>query len=305
MSSSFSVIKNRIKVINKIKELSKTKLNFKNKSEKIEEFLSDDIKKNGLLKLVSHLRTCGDIPENFNHDSTEEKLYSKYTDCLLSECFQKFKLQSKVLEERSDSADVEAIDDKNNYSFVADAFRLSRTAKNQKDFKIQAMHGWKNGNNFAVVVCPIYQVPNSSSQIYKQSTESDVLILTYTHLIIILLTIQKNEKLKANNLFYKLFKLIENCTVNDKSASVYWNKVNQTIINFSDDLKDIYVSEKPHIIDNIDLLKKLSIKVIDKKINMIEKYSKEKAISELIKSLKFDNNKNTIQSITSNNILNL
>ena len=84
MSSSFSVIKNRIKVINKIKELSKTKLNFKNKSEKIEEFLSDDIKKNGLLKLVSHLRTCGDIPENFNHDSTEEKLYSKYTDCLLS-----------------------------------------------------------------------------------------------------------------------------------------------------------------------------------------------------------------------------
>ena len=167
------------------------------------------------------------------------------------------------------------------------------------------MHGWKNGNNFAVVVCPIYQVPNSSSQIYKQSTESDVLILTYTHLIIILLTIQKNEKLKANNLFYKLFKLIENCTVDDKSASVYWNKVNQTIINFSDDLKDIYVSEKPHIIDNIDLLKKLSIKVIDKKINMIEKYSKEKAISELIKSLKFDNNKNTIQSITSNNILNL
>lgn len=307
MSSNLSVIKNRFNVINKIIKLSQTELNFKTKSEKIEEFLSDDIKKNGLVKLIYHLRTCGDIPENFNHDSTEEKLYSKYTDCLLSECFQKFKLQSKVLEERSDSADVEAIDNKNNYSFVADAkaFRLSRTAKNQKDFKIQAMHSWKNGNDFAVVVCPIYQVPNNSSQIYKQSTESDVLILTYTHLIIILLAIQKNKTLKANDLFYKLFKLIEGCEVNDKSASVYWNRINQTIINFSEDLKNIYISEKPHIIDNIDLLKKLSVKVIDKKISIIKKYSKEKAISELIKSLKFDNNKNTIQNIISNNILDL
>jgi hypothetical protein len=43
-------------------------------------------------------------------------------------------------------------------SAIADAkaFRLSRTAKNQKDFKIQAMDSWKRGKPFAMVVCPIY-----------------------------------------------------------------------------------------------------------------------------------------------------
>jgi type II restriction enzyme len=91
--------------------------------------------------LLDHLRLCGNIPESYAHDSSEEKLYSKYTDCLLSEIFKFIGLRSIILKERSDTADVEAF--AKNYSFVADAksFRLSRTAKNQKDFKIQAMDG--------------------------------------------------------------------------------------------------------------------------------------------------------------------
>ena len=56
-------------------------------------------------------------------------------------------LKSLVLSERGDADDVE--DFAKQYSFVADAkaFRLSRTAKNQKYFKIQAMDNWKKGNH--------------------------------------------------------------------------------------------------------------------------------------------------------------
>ena len=56
---------------------------------------------------------------------------------------------SIVLKERANVADVECVC--NDYSFVADAkaFRLSRTAKNQKDFKVQAMDNWKYGKPFA------------------------------------------------------------------------------------------------------------------------------------------------------------
>ena len=48
-------------------------------------------------------------------------------------------LNSIVLKERANVADVECVD--KNYSFVSDAksFRLNRTAKNQKDFKIHAL----------------------------------------------------------------------------------------------------------------------------------------------------------------------
>ncbi len=73
------------------------------------------------------------------------------------------------------------------YSFVADAkvFRLSRTAKNQKDFKIQAMDNWKFGKPFAMVVCPLYQIPSKNSQIYQQASARNVCIFSYSHLAVL------------------------------------------------------------------------------------------------------------------------
>ena len=109
-----------------------------------EKKLKEEIQIHGSSRLIDHLRLCGNIPEEFQHDSSEEKLYSKNTDVLLSFAYKDMGLKSLVLSERGDSADVEAF--AKQYSFVADAkaFRLSRTAKNQKDFKIQAMDNWKN-----------------------------------------------------------------------------------------------------------------------------------------------------------------
>ncbi|MGD4361103.1 HindIII family type II restriction endonuclease, partial [Xanthomonas citri pv. citri] len=108
-----------------------------------------------------------------------------YTDALISECFKFFGLNSIVLTERADAEDVEVVCD--SYSFVADAkvFRLSRTAKNQQDFKVQAMDGWRNTTDFARVVCPIYQLPVKSSQIYQQAILRNVCVFTYTHLAVL------------------------------------------------------------------------------------------------------------------------
>lgn len=90
-----------------------------------------------------------------------------------------------MLTERADAADVESF--AKEYSFVADAkvFRLSRTAKNQKDFKIQAMDFWKRGKPFAMVVCPLYQLPSRNSQIYQQACMRNVCILSYSHLAVL------------------------------------------------------------------------------------------------------------------------
>src|SRR4028119_1963551 len=137
---SSNAIKRRAYWVNEIKKLSG---NFSDDYDRLEAELIDEVNQTGITALIDHLRLCGSIPESYKHDSSEEKLYSKYTDCLLSLAYRAIGLRSIVLTERGDAADVEAFAD--NYSFVADAkaFRLSRTAKNQKDFKVAAMHLWK------------------------------------------------------------------------------------------------------------------------------------------------------------------
>jgi type II restriction enzyme len=128
-----------------VEEIRKLSGDFGNDFEKLEKELEEETSEHGVSALIDHLRLCGNIPESYGYDTSEEKLYSKYTDCLLSIAYMKLGLKSIVLKERADTADVEVF--AKYYSFVADAkvFRLSRTAKNQKDFKVQAMHAWKRG----------------------------------------------------------------------------------------------------------------------------------------------------------------
>ena len=141
-----------------VAELENLSGSFGDDSAKMAEELQNDIRKDGEA-LLDHLRFCGAIPEKYGHDSSEEKLYSKYTDAVISEALSAMGLNSVVLDARADTADVQA--HASAYSLVADAkaFRLSRTAKNQKDFKVQAMDGWRYDLDYAVVVCPIYQLP--------------------------------------------------------------------------------------------------------------------------------------------------
>jgi type II restriction enzyme len=78
---SSEAIKRRNFWIEDIRNLSG---HFGNDTEKLETELETEIDKNGISSLIDHLRLCGNIPESYGHDTSEEKLYSKYTDCLLS-----------------------------------------------------------------------------------------------------------------------------------------------------------------------------------------------------------------------------
>ena len=191
-----------------IEEIRKLSGNFNDDFEKLFKELSSEVEVGGIPVIIDHLRLCGSIPESYSHDSSEEKLYSKYTDTLLSLAFKAIGLTSIVLTERADSADVEVV--ANGYSFVADAkaMRLSRTAKNQKDFKVESMHGWKHGKERAMVVCPIYQLPRSSSQIYQSAIVRDVCVFTYSHLSLLLAYSQIEGAKKAQLLLKEIFSVI-------------------------------------------------------------------------------------------------
>ena len=294
-------IKNRQYWIEEIRKLSG---NFGDDSDKLEKELETEIKKNGISSLIDHLRLCGNIPESYGHDTSEEKLYSKYTDCLLSLAYSSLGLKSLVLKERADAADVEAV--AKDYSFVADAkaFRLSRTAKNQKDFKVQAMHGWKRGKPYAMVVCPIYQLPTSSSQIYQQATTQNVCIFTYSHLALLLSYSQVEGLTKAQQLLKKIFETIKALNPS-KNATDYWLAVNKTILSFSKKIQPIWDIEKGVATESISIAKEEALTFLAQEREKIMRMSHKEALKELIKVHKIESRIKTINAISDNGLFTL
>lgn len=294
-------IKNRQYWIEEIRKLSG---NFGDDSDKLEKELETEIKKNGISSLIDHLRLCGNIPESYGHDTSEEKLYSKYTDCLLSLAYSSLGLKSLVLKERADAADVEAF--AKDYGFVADAkaFRLSRTAKNQKDFKVQAMHGWKRGKPYAMVVCPIYQLPTSSSQIYQQATTQNVCIFTYSHLALLLSYSQVEGQVKAQQLLKKIFETIKALNPS-KNATDYWLAVNKTILSFSKKIQPIWDIEKGVATESISIAKEEALTFLAQEREKIMRMSHKEALKELIKVHKIESRIKTINAIADNGLFTL
>lgn len=274
---------------------------FGNDTEKIEKALIEEIEKNGVFALVDHLRLCGNIPESYGHDTSEEKLYSKYTDCLLSLAFSTLGLKSIVLKERADAADVEVFAE--NYSFVADAkaFRLGRTAKNQKDFKIQAMHGWKRGKPYAMVVCPIYQLPTSSSQIYQQATTQNVCLFSYSHLALLLSYSNKDGQTNAQRLLKTIFETVPALNPS-KNAIDYWLSINKSILSFSENIAPLWNIEKGVATESITIAKDEALTFLAQEREKIMRMSHQEALKELIKVHKIERKIKIISEVSDNNL---
>lgn len=166
---------------------------------------------------------CGIIPEMFQHDSAEEKLWAKYCDMLLCSAFNHLGIQAEVIRTRGDSADVLGRTD--SYSIVGDAkaFRLSRTAKNQKDFKVQALDDWRKKNTFACLVAPLYQYPARRSQVYVQAKMRNVTLLSYMHLRFLLDWLPEPGDL---SLLWQVAGSLEP----DQRADAYWNALDAHIL---------------------------------------------------------------------------
>jgi len=285
-----------------ISEIEKVSGSFGEDSDKVESELAEEVKTQGVECLIDHLRLCGDIPESYGHDSSEEKLYSKYTDALLSESFKALGLKSLVLKERADAADVEAF--ASDYSFVADAkaFRLSRTAKNQKDFKVQAMDGWKRGKPFAMVVCPIYQLPTRSSQIYQQASTRNVCILTYSHLAMLCAFAQTAGVESTEEVLLNIFQTVKHLNPS-KDANTYWQAVNRSLLAFDKSIDALWKTEKIASTESIAIAKDFALQYLATERERIVRMSHEDAIKELLVMNKIESRIKTIQGVEDTGLL--
>lgn len=285
-----------------VEEIVKISGHFGDDSSRVEAELSQEVKKDGTSALLDHLRLCGSIPEQYGHDTSEEKLYSKYTDALLAACYRHVGLKAEVLSERADAADVEAVAKK--YSLVADAkvFRLSRTAKNQKDFKIEAMHGWKRGKPHAMVVCPLYQLPTRASQIYQQAIARSVCIFSYSHMAVLLQFADLKGNAAAEELLLRILKCAEAMNP-DKDATSYWATLNHAMLKFDKSIGEVWASEKPATIQAIQIAKEEALTFLAKERERIVKMTRDEAIEHLLRLRNIDGRDRVIQTVADNGIM--
>lgn len=266
--------------------------------QKATNYIEDIIYKLSVEDLIPFIKQIGVIPERIEHDSKEEKLYSKLSEILLSKCFLELGLKAKIITTRSDSADVVAQSIYHGYSIVADAksFRLSRTAKNQKDFKVESLSHWRGDNDYAVLCCPYFQYPKMKSAIYKQSLENNVSLLSW-EIFAYLLENKQKETINRNLDFLWKFPIVRsNCTVFNQANDNYFNEQNvffdeYLCVNKGSFLKYLFNSKSESIGRCEDELAYWN----DEKTK-IEQYSKEEAIKRLIEAKKINQKIETILS---------
>jgi len=257
---------------------------FYNATEKLNDFI---LSTDGFMDILTQI---GTIPEAITQNSTEEKLFSKVSDAILARAFRELGLKSTILSARADSADIMAQSDIFGYTLVADAkaFRLSRTAKNQKDSKIVALSGWRKEADCAVLCSPYFQYPKIESQIYAQAVDNNVCLLSWEHLIFMLQHgIKESEEVNLSSL-WSFSDIIAQTTVIAKKKRCFIRDFDTNC------LSTIGLSQKKFddfllsCINNIKIRGHKEKSYLEVERNVILSYSQEQAIKELIKSKNID-----------------
>ena len=272
----------------------RTYKNFLEASIELEEILFN-INKKETLSLITEI---GIIPEDIAHDSTEEKLYTKVSDILFAKALKELNLEVRVLRERSNCADIIAQSKFHGYSLVGDAkaFRLSRTAKNAKDFKVESMVHWRGDNDYAVLTCPYFQYPKSNSQIYKSALDGNVALFSWEYLYILLSAkIKENQNTNLCDLWNQSAIISQNTMVGN--ANTCFLKQQDTNIQTLMKISASTFDELFTIIkDRIVIRGNSEIKFFEDEIARIRKLDKDTAIKELISCMKLNSKIETIRT---------
>lgn len=272
--------------------------NFDTSSKEIATFIAS-LSKKDYLNIADEIEA---IPESVVHDSTPEKIYAKVSDMVLSRAFNELGLKSRVLSERANAADVYAESRWHNYSLVGDAkiYRLSRTAKNQKDFKVTGLDTWRKDSEYAVLCSPYFYYPKTKSQVYSESLTRNVSLFSWEWMLFLI----KNNVVESPN-----------CSLADiwNFAKTYQKNVlvsdiqKRYLENEGKFIEDFVVSQIGKLKLTIDDIFKYQVGTISNRAEVeksywtgqktiIRNYSKERAITELIKAKKIDNKIKQINS---------
>ena len=155
-----------------------------------------------------------------------------------------------------------------------------------------------------MVICPLYQLPASSSQIYRQAITDDVCIFSYSHLSLLTAFSEKTNASNARNLLKKVFKVVS--TLNpDKAADVYWRAINTTMLGFDSAISDLWKVEKRAAAEAVEDAKLEGFAAISAERSKYLRMSHQEAITALIKVRKLDAREEMIRKVKDNGLMEL
>ncbi len=181
----------------------------------------------------------------------------------------------------------------------AKCFRLSRTAKNQKDFKVANLSDWRGSENeYAVLVAPYFQYPQTKSQIYSKALEYNVCLLTWEHFSLMLEHgVRETDSFSLESLWNASQMMARDKSLAFANAqSCFLPKMDTFVakkigIGDSDYREELFAYRRFIVYRG-----KIEISFWEKKIQEINGYTREKAIEELILAKKLNEKIGAIRS---------
>lgn len=153
-----------------------------------------------------------------------------------------------------------------------------------------------------MVVCPLYQLPTKSSQIYEQAAARNVCILSYSHLAVIIQLSEIIGKESCVQLVKNIFRSVE--TLNpSRDASPYWKAINNEILNHSEHASNAWKLEKLATVESISISKEIALTFLSSERERIIRMTHAEAIQQLLDVYKIDSRINYINGVTDNGIM--
>ena len=131
--------------------------------------------------------------------------------------------------------------------------------------------------DYAVLVCPIYQLPTRQSQIHYQAIARNVCIISYSHLsaLVALMLCQGNKR--AEVAFHDILKTVL-ILHPSRNAVDYWIGVNQSLVKSLDKDADLWTAEKTASIVSLEAVKEESLGFLLSERNRLLALSHQEAL---------------------------
>lgn len=181
---------------------------------------------------IIELLMTGFIPDTYEENREEEKIFTKLMEVLVAECFRRIGFDSTVVKTKSESEDVRIATERQAILVDTKTFRLGRSqiAPNAKDFiKLHTVEGWIKHYNRTnkrkaiggLVVYPSTHEWVKQSQVYKECSnqQTPVVMLSYEILAFLL---QMKQSFHPNDLF-PLWNYKNHFSQPVSTRNEYWN----------------------------------------------------------------------------------
>ncbi len=164
------------------------------------------------------------------------------------------------------------------------------------------MHGWKQGKKHAVVVGPLYQFPTKTSQIYQQAISSDVCIMPYAHLAVLVSYGEVAGYEAAQTMLLGVLEAISALNPT-KDSLAYWRQVNDTMLQSDGAMRDLWRAEKEASVEALAASKAEALEFLASERERIMRLSRDDAIKQLLNGSKLASRQSQIEKVADTGLL--